>query len=134
MQVALGSASWDDCALTVLARVVSRPAEDRLILDCGSKTLTNDQARGFADSPGYGVVFADLATPLPDESLLVERLSEEHASVRVQGAPCRLGIGDLVRVVPNHSCVVSNLVDAVWLVNGEAVLDELPVAARGRIT
>ena len=29
-------------ALTVLARVVSRPAADRLILDSGSKTLTND--------------------------------------------------------------------------------------------
>ena len=46
----------DDCALTVLARVVSRPAADRIILDCGSKTLSNDQARGFVDCPGFGVV------------------------------------------------------------------------------
>ncbi len=44
-QVALGAAGWDDCALTVLARVVSRPARDRIILDSGSKTLTNDGAR-----------------------------------------------------------------------------------------
>ncbi len=47
---------------------------------------------------------------------------------------CGLKPGDLVRVLPNHACVVSNLVDSVWLVNGDAVLDELPVAARGRIT
>ena len=47
-QVALGAASLDDCALTVLATVVSKPAADRIILDCGSKTLTNDQARGIA--------------------------------------------------------------------------------------
>jgi hypothetical protein len=46
MQVGLGAATWDDCALTVLARVVSRPARDRLILDSGSKTLTTDQVRG----------------------------------------------------------------------------------------
>ena len=46
MQVGLGAATWDDCALTVLARVVSRPAADRVILDCGSKTLTTDLARG----------------------------------------------------------------------------------------
>jgi hypothetical protein len=30
--------------------------------------------------------------------------------------------------------VVSNLVDAVWLVDGERVIERLPVAARGRIT
>ena len=78
--------------------------------------------------------FEDLVAQRPDESLLVERLSEEHATVRVLGAESGLRIGDLVRVLPNHSCVVSNLVDAVWLVNGDAVLDELPVAARGRIT
>ena len=28
--------------------------------------------------------------------------------------------GDRVRVVPNHSCVVSNLVDEVRLVDGDA--------------
>jgi D-serine deaminase-like pyridoxal phosphate-dependent protein len=132
-QVGLGAASWEDCALTVLARVVSRPATDRVILDCGSKTLTTDQARGFGSSPGFGVVFNDLDALQPDDSLLVERLSEEHATVRVLGAGCTLKPGDLVRVLPNHACVVSNLVDSVWLVNGETVLDELPVSARGRI-
>ena len=132
-QVALGAATWDDCALTVLARVVSRPAADRIILDCGSKTLSNDQARGFSSCPGFGVVLTDLDTPRPDTTLLIERLSEEHATVRVLGTECGLKPGDLVRVLPNHACVVSNLVDSVWLVNGDAVLDELPVAARGRI-
>jgi D-serine deaminase-like pyridoxal phosphate-dependent protein len=39
-----------------------------------------------------------------------------------------------VRVVPNHSCVVSNLVDVVRLVDGDTVIDTLPIAARGRIT
>jgi D-serine deaminase-like pyridoxal phosphate-dependent protein len=132
-QVGLGAAAWDDCALTVLARVVSRPAADRLILDCGSKTLSTDQARGFREAPGFGVVFADIHTARPDESLLVERLSEEHANVRVMGAASALRPGDLVRVLPNHACVVSNLVDSVWLVKGDEVLDEMPIAARGRI-
>ncbi len=142
-QVGLGSATWDDCALTVLARVVSTPAPDRLILDCGSKTLTNDLARGFDGAcPGYGVVFEDLEATQPDTSLVIERLSEEHATVRILAhgdAPPRR-TGDLVRVVPNHSCVVSNLVDAVCLVAGGEgpnkcdVLERIPVAARGRIT
>jgi D-serine deaminase-like pyridoxal phosphate-dependent protein len=132
-QVALGSATWDDCALTVLARVVGRPASDRVILDCGSKTLTTDRSRGFANNSGYGAVFTSLDEPIPVEGLSIERLSEEHATVRVTSAPCHLTPGDLVRVLPNHACVVSNLVDSVWLVSGTAVVDQLEIAARGRI-
>jgi D-serine deaminase-like pyridoxal phosphate-dependent protein len=116
----------------VLARVVSRPAEDRLILDCGSKTLTTDLARGGA-VPGHGAVLRALDEPQPDETLLIERLSEEHATVRVREGRSRLAPGDLVRVVPNHSCVVSNLMDAVWLVRGHDVTGQLQVAARGKI-
>ena len=130
-QVALGAASLDDCALTVLATVVSKPAAGRIILDCGSKTLTNDQARGITPAAGYGAVLTADGTA-EDDGLTIERLSEEHATVRVQGAT-RLEPGDRVRVVPNHSCVVSNLVDVVRLVDDDRVVDSLPVAARGKI-
>jgi D-serine deaminase-like pyridoxal phosphate-dependent protein len=141
MQVALGAATWDDCALTVLARVVTTHAPDRIILDCGSKTLSTDQARGPGNPAGHGVVLTALDAAAPNEALLIERLSEEHATVRVQEGPGRapqprtaLQPGDLVRVVPNHACVVSNLVDQVWLVAGDEVLDRIDVSARGQIT
>jgi len=134
-QVALGAASLDDCALTVMATVVSKPAADRIILDCGSKTLTNDQARGITAAAGYGAVLAGIgdAPRQVDETLTIERLSEEHATVRAAGGT-PLEPGARVRVVPNHSCVVSNLVDAVRLVEGDRVIETIPVAARGRIT
>jgi len=134
-QVALGAASLDDCALTVMATVVSKPAADRIILDCGSKTLTNDQARGITAAAGYGAVLAGIgdAPRQVDETLTIERLSEEHATVRAAGGTA-LEPGARVRVVPNHSCVVSNLVDVVRLVEGDRVIETIPVAARGRIT
>jgi D-serine deaminase-like pyridoxal phosphate-dependent protein len=125
-QVALGAAALEDCALTVLATVVSKPARDRIILDSGSKTLTSDGARGFTPVPGYGTV-------LDHDNLLIERLSEEHATVKVTDGSTRLEPGDRVRIVPNHSCVVSNLVDQAWLVDGDRVAP-LPIAARGRIS
>jgi len=124
-QVALGAGLFEDCALSVLATVVSKPARNRIILDSGSKTLTNDGARGFSPAPGYGVV-------VNEPNLLIERLSEEHATVKVDGTT-RLEPGDRVRIIPNHSCVVSNLVDQAWLVDGDTV-EPLPIAARGRIT
>ena len=131
-QVSLGAATLDDCALTVAATVVSKHP-GRIILDCGSKTLTSDQARGITPAGGYGAVLAAGESPRQvDDALTIERLSEEHATVRVTGET-RLEPGDRVRVVPNHACTVSNLVDAVRLVDGDRVIDTLPVAARGRI-
>ena len=132
-QVGLGAAAVDDCALTVLSTVVAKHG-GRIILDAGSKTLTNDGARGFVPLGGYGAL-----SPSPDPALRphdgfsIDRLSEEHATVRVaEGAP-GLSIGDRVRILPNHSCVVSNMVDTVHLLDGDAVVESAPVAARGRI-
>ncbi|MDP6372641.1 MAG: alanine racemase [Vicinamibacterales bacterium] len=133
-QVAIGSASLEDCALSVMATVVSKPADNRIVLDCGSKTLTSDTGRGMVRPKGYGAVFAGLDALAPDDSLLIARLSEEHGVVEVQTGATRLEPGDRVRVLPNHSCVVSNLVDAVRLVEGSTVVDTLPVAARGKIS
>jgi D-serine deaminase-like pyridoxal phosphate-dependent protein len=136
-QVGLGAATFDDCALTVLATVVSKPVADRIILDSGAKTLAADHARGFTPLAGHGAIVGDLAMPAgarPDDDLIVERLSEEHATVRVVSGTTALEPGDRVRIIPNHSCVVSNLVDAAWIVEGARVVESMPIAARGRIT
>ena len=60
-QVALGSAGMLDCALTVLATVVSTPSAHRLVLDAGSKTLSSDDARGPGARSGFGAVCASYA-------------------------------------------------------------------------
>ena len=133
-QVAIGSASLEDCALSVMATVVSKPATDRIILDCGSKTLTSDTGRGMVRPKGYGAVFASLDAVTPDDSLVIEHLSEEHGVVQVESGATRLEPGDRVRVLPNHACVVSNLVDEVCLVDGNSVVEQLPIEARGKIT
>jgi D-serine deaminase-like pyridoxal phosphate-dependent protein len=80
-QLALGSASLGDCALTVLATVVTAH-QGRIILDAGSKTLTNDQARGITKAPGYGAILTQDGSAI-DEALTIDRLSEEHATVHV---------------------------------------------------
>lgn len=131
-QVALGAAALQDCALTVLATVVATH-DDRVILDAGSKTLSSDVV-ARAGFPGYGALFADLASlDALDARAHIERLSEEHATVRVSGEPS-LRPGDRVRILPNHSCVVANLADEVVLVSGTHVIERLRVAARGRNT
>jgi D-serine deaminase-like pyridoxal phosphate-dependent protein len=122
MQVAFGVGTLADCALTVLATVVSRPTGDRAVLDAGSKALSSD----LSPAPGYGHV-----VEFPGAA--VTSLSEEHAVVDLPGAAARPAIGDRVRIIPNHVCVVSNLFDFVHLVDGEQVIETLPVAARGKV-
>lgn len=121
--VARGVCGWDDCALTVLTTVVSVPAADRAIVDAGSKTLTSD----LLGLSGYGHV-------LGRDDLVLDQLSEEHGRL-VSTGPIRLAVGDRLRIVPNHACVVTNMVDTVQLVGaGRPAAQAWPVAARGRIT
>ncbi len=131
-QVGLDAARLEDCALGVVSTVVSRPVRHRVIFDAGSKTLTNDGLRGFNMLAGHGLVYPSLETSTPDPSIVIERLSEEHATARVTDA-CTLKPGDRVRIIPNHSCVVANMTDEILGVEGLAVVERLTVDARGRI-
>jgi len=121
-QVSLGTCSLQDCALTVLATVVSVPAPDRAVLDAGSKTVSSDPLR--PEEQGFGWVLGRRAR--------LARLSEEHGVLAVEEGE-RFRVGERVRVLPNHACVVSNLHDRVLAVRGESVEAEWRVAARGRV-
>jgi D-serine deaminase-like pyridoxal phosphate-dependent protein len=121
--VRAGHARLEDCAMQVLATVVSRPTPDRAILDAGSKALTSDLL-GFAD---HGLI-ADY----PEARII--GLSEEHGTVDLSACPDRRpAVGERVRVVPNHTCVVTNLFDRIVFHRGGVVSRVETVVARGRV-
>lgn len=125
MMMAAGAARLEDCAMHVLATVISRPEADRAVIDAGSKTFSSDLLAVGA-AAGYG-----LMVDYPDAVL--ERLSEEHGMVdlsRCEGP--RPTLGERVRIVPNHCCVVTNLHDQIALVRGGEVEAVVAVSARGR--
>jgi D-serine deaminase-like pyridoxal phosphate-dependent protein len=115
-------AGFDDCALRVLATVVSRPTDGRAILDAGSKTLSSDTLglEGF----GHVVEYPKLE---------IAKLSEEHGHVDCRQSNARPRIGERVTIVPNHACVVSNLHDLVHGVRGQRVERVFRIEARGRV-
>jgi D-serine deaminase-like pyridoxal phosphate-dependent protein len=123
MQVAAGVATWDDCALNIYSTVVSRAAPDRGILDAGSKTLTSDSGGGL---DGYGLI-------LEHPEAKIARFAEEHGFLDLTRSNTRPKVGDVVRIVPNHVCVVVNMMDEVVMVRGEEIVGVLPVAARGKL-
>ncbi len=123
MMLAAGVAQLQDCALTVYATVVSRAAPERGILDSGSKTLTSDTG----GLEGHGLI-------LEHPQAKIARFAEEHGFLDLSGCNDRPNVGDVVRIVPNHVCVVVNMVDRLVAVRGHEIVGELPVAARGRLT
>jgi D-serine deaminase-like pyridoxal phosphate-dependent protein len=122
MQMNYGVATLEDCALTVFATVVSRAGPDRGILDSGSKTLTSDG--GGLD--GYGLI-------LEHPEARIKGFAEEHGFLDLAKCNNRPAVGDIVRVVPNHVCVVVNMVDQLIAVRGNEIVEVMPVAARGKL-
>jgi D-serine deaminase-like pyridoxal phosphate-dependent protein len=121
--IANGSVPLEDCALRVIATVVSRPTPGRAILDAGSKTLTSDLAVG-ATGHGYLVEHPEAEVYL---------LNEEHGMVDVSRCATPPQIGDRVTIVPNHACTTANLHDEVVMHRGGEIVETLRTAARGLV-
>jgi D-serine deaminase-like pyridoxal phosphate-dependent protein len=64
---------------------------------------------------------------------IVTGLSEEHGIVDLSACRERPRVGDVVNVVPNHCCVVSNMVDEVYGIRRKQVEVTWPIAARGMV-
>ena len=133
IQVNLKAAELPDCALTVVATVVSkrrdRDGTERVFLDAGGKVLTSDKGYGCE---GFGQILYNTRTMTPLPHAELAGLSEEHGWVRVGGG-ATLEIGDRVFIVPNHACVAVNTQDRMHLVRDGEVVETLDVDARGRV-
>ena len=122
--VAQGAMRADEVALFVRATVISRPAEDRAVVDAGSKTLSSDGPW----EPGCG--FGYLAS---DPTTRIVSLWEEHGVLGLGQSARGLRVGDRVSLVPNHVCSAVNLHDRLLGVHEDRVEAVWNVAARGRI-
>jgi len=128
----LGVCAVDDIAISVAASVIGHQAERGwLITDAGWMALSRDRGtQGHAVDQGYGLVSGH-------DDLIVVSANQEHGIVADRhGRPldlARFPIGTMLRILPNHACVVSNLFDRVHLIRGDALIETVPVAARGRV-
>ncbi|HJU91211.1 MAG TPA: alanine racemase [Gemmatimonadaceae bacterium] len=120
----IGACAWTDCAFTVLATVVSTAVPGQAVIDAGSKALGREPLRG-AEGEGFGALIER-----PD--VVVTRMSEEHGILDLSRSVWKPDVGEQVRIVPNHVCVVVHLNDVMHGVRGDIVETTWPVEARGR--
>ncbi len=106
-----------DCALTVLATVISRPTPTVAVTDAGHKVLTSE----FGLPELIGVEGASLT-----------RLSEEHGKVEFEAPNRDLRPGDKVEFIPSHGCTTINLFDCYHVVRDDRLEAVWNIAGRGK--
>ena len=119
--ITAGACSEDDCAVDVIATIVSMPTSGRAVVDAGSKSLTSDQL----GEPGFGRIRGTDAR--------LYSLTEEHGMIDRTKLGETVKIGDTVRIIPNHVCPVINLFDRVAVSSGGRILGYARVDARGKV-
>lgn len=119
-QLSIGMIKPTDCALTILSTVVNRPDANSAIIDAGSKTLTSDRVGGW-DSYGYVVNHPEVE---------IYKLNEEHGFLRSNTA-ITWKVGETVRIIPNHACVVPNLCDEIYGMRNGRLETTIRIDARG---
>jgi len=135
MQLAGGVCAAEDCAVTVLASVVShQPGAGHVVVDAGALALSKDTGpHDPALARGLGPVVSGLAGHQLDPAVQVRAVSQEHGMVggdapsEVEG---RFTVGEKLRILPNHSCLTVAMFDRYYVVRGEDVVDEWAIWRR----
>jgi 3-hydroxy-D-aspartate aldolase len=119
--VETGICKMDEIALSIYCTVMSKPTEDRAVIDGGLKTFDFDQGE---------------FPRLRDESLKAKLISfsEEHGVLNLEDEKAkRVQIGDRLEFVPYHICTCINQHNFVNLARNGTVEKVLPTLGRGMV-
>lgn len=128
MDVGQGSAidDFEKCAATVLATIISKPTEERVVLDTGAKALTaQSRTIGICATLGNGLV-------KNSDNIRLSRVYDEHGLINNRDFSKKINVGDKIEIIPNHICPVCNLYEKAYLVSGGNVLREVAILGRGK--
>lgn len=119
--------TYEFCAQTVLATVISRPTPERVVLDAGTKSLTYYvQTDGITGARGHGRL-------KEHPEIYLNRKSDEHSSFDIpEGSGLQFSIGQKLEIIPNHACPTTNLYDVIHAVRKGRVEEVWPVSCRGK--
>ena len=106
-----------ECALSVLATVVSRPSPNRIIVDTGLKVLAKE----------FGI-----PQPVGVDGIEMTGLSEEHGKILVSDENISLKPGDQLEILPTHCCTTVNLHDRYYGIRNGIVESVWNITARGK--
>ena len=124
-QALIGACDTDQVALSVLSEIIGvYPERDSLLIDAGALALSKDLgATHVSNTDGYGLVCDEDLNPIKGLSLV--SLSQEHGKIAI--TPSFDGtlpnIGSRLRILPNHSCLVTALHEQLYVIKNRHVTE-----------
>jgi D-serine deaminase-like pyridoxal phosphate-dependent protein len=120
-----GVCRLEDCAVRVVATVVSTAVPGRAVIDAGSKTLSSDML-GSGHKSGFGYV-----VEAPDAAIV--KLNEEHGILDITKSRHNFTVGEALTLIPNHVCAAVNLHDEIVTVRQGEAVGSWKIAGRGKV-
>lgn len=125
MQQKLGVCSFDEIAVRMVCPVVAKhPSRNEIVIYGGAVHLSKEYLLNVAAKPYYGRISIDVngEKTLLGERNYVSRLSQEHGILRVTQKNFGLiNVGDLIEIIPIHSCLTANLAQNYVTTDGKII-------------
>ncbi|MBG9811225.1 alanine racemase [Bacillus endophyticus] len=119
--------TYDRCAASVLTTIISKPTNERVIMDVGAKGITaQTRSEGLTATKGLGRI-------KECERVYINGVFDEHAIIYNEDFSQQINIGDKVQIIPNHICPVCNLHEKAYLISKGEVVEELNIEGRGKL-
>ncbi len=125
MQQSLGVCDFDDIAVRVVCPVVAKhQSRNEIVIHGGAIHLSQASLPGIGGKNSFGHI---IATKNDTKKLLsprnyVSKISQEHGILKVTPTNFRyIYVGDLIEIVPVHSCLTANLFRKYLTTSGEEI-------------
>jgi D-serine deaminase-like pyridoxal phosphate-dependent protein len=130
MQLRLGSCTREQIAVAVACPVVEKNRKKREVIIYGGGVHLSKDALKFPDGR---TVYGQIAIPhskgwnFPSEDVFLRSISQEHGIIEASGSFFdSIRIGDLVAVIPVHSCMTADLLREYHTLDGRVIDDFSP--------
>ena len=125
MQYQLGSCRFEDIALRLVCPVISKQeSRNEVVIYGGAIHFSRDSITNIDGKELYGQIIVNIngKKTLLDERNYLHRLSQEHGIIKVTQKDFNyFNIGDLIEIVPVHSCLTANLMGSYLTTEGEVI-------------
>jgi D-serine deaminase-like pyridoxal phosphate-dependent protein len=125
MQQNLGVCSFDDIAVKMVCPVVAKHlSRNEIVIHGGAVHFSKDEIRNTDGKKMFGriIITKDGENIMLDQMNYLSKLSQEHGILKVaQNQFVNFNVGDLVEIIPVHSCLTANLMGHYRTTEGELI-------------
>ena len=135
-QVALGTCQVSDCAMTAISRVIGK-YDEYLVIDAGAAALSKDLGPTHLEAEtSFGKIYSSYNKHELNTALRIYSLSQEHGKVKFSDSSIAQNhnIDEILRILPNHSCLTANLHDCYNVMKDNEIIDQWKIRRERPIT